>query len=523
MRRILFGLILLIIGTSLFSANDPDELLYPGNLLSFSLFGNEALTKDFRIDPEGFIHLPDVGKINCTNQTVSSLKELAIKNLSLIYKNATSLVISKKSNEIYVSVLGLVKNPGPHLIPPNGTIELALQNAGGILDGAQLNKIQVRHLNKVTIVDYKRYLDQGDLSVLPKLNAMDEIFVPSSNLLGNIKTAATTKDKSSWLSTSSNSTVKIIGGINRPGRYEWSNEMTLLDLIAEAGGPSDQADTSNIKIMSNPNDGTPAYTSTFNLTRFLEKGGDISSFPSIKAGYIIDIPILNQVTGNEKTSWTAQNPKTVIYVFGEVKSPGRYNFDDRLNFLDIVSAAGGPTDKADMRDIHFIDRQGMYPQIVHVNLGLFFETGDPELLPSVLSGDAIYVPEKNRDYTEVNSKHVVKILGEVAKPGRYRYTSNMTILDLLSAAGGPTSGAWVKRILVVNIGPNLETKSSVFDLMKFSKTGDMRMLPTIREGDVIYVPNNEENEKKKFAELLQNIANIALIISTGRNIASGNR
>lgn len=520
MRRILLGLILIILSTSLIAANETDEKLQPGNLLSFSLFGNKALTKDFRIDSEGFIQLPEVGKINCTNQTVSTLKAIAIEKLSFVYKNASSLLISKKTNEIYVTVLGLVKDPGPHLIPPNGSIELALQKAGGLLDGAQMNKIQLRQQDKVTIIDYKKYLDQGDTSVLPKLSAMDEIFVPSSRLIGNIKLTAT--EKASWLQNPSNHTVKIIGGVNKPGRYEWSDEMTLLDLIAEAGGPNNNADISNIKIITNKTGKTAAHTITFNLSRFIEKGGDIAVIPAIKAGYIINVPELIPLTRNDKTTWTQQDPKTVIYVFGEVKKPGRYNFDDKLNFLDIISAADGPTPNADMRDVHLIDRQGIYPQIVHVNLALYFDTGDPELLPSVLSGDAIYVPEKSKDYTEVNTRHAVKILGEVKNPGRYRFTSNMTILDLLSAAGGPTSGAWIKKILIVNIGPNLETKSSVFNLMKFSKTGNMRMLPTIREGDVIYVPNNEENEKARFAELLSNIANIALIISTGRNIAGNN-
>jgi protein involved in polysaccharide export with SLBB domain len=220
--------------------------------------------------------------------------------------------------------------------------------------------------------------------------------------------------------------------------------------------------------------------------------------------------------GSEKNTWTKTDSKTVVYVFGEVRKPGRYRFDNKLNFLDILSAADGPTEKADLHDVHLIDRQGVYPQVLHVNLSLYFETGDPELIPPILTGDAVYVPQITRDYTEINSRHVVKILGEVAKPGRYRYTSNMTILDLLSAAGGPTSGAWVTKILIVNIGPKLESKTSVFDLMKFSRTGDLRMLPTLREGDVVYVPNNMEDDKKRFAELLQNLANIVLIISTGR-------
>ena len=522
-KRILFILILLILGTATVPANELDEKLYPGNLLHISLFDNASVTKNYRIDPQGFIYLPEVGKINCNDQTLSSLRRIVVKALSSIYKNASGLTLIKKSNDIYINVLGLVEKPGPYLIPLDGTIQLAFQEAGGLSEGAQMNKIQLRHAGKTTIIDYKKYLDSGDEKLLPKFSARDEIFVPSSNLITNIRmthpSTSKTGEPTSWLDTPSNQAVKIIGGIARPGRYKWSDEMNLLDLIAEAGGPTAIADTTNIQIIPKKTNKGNVHTIKFNLKRFMADGGNLSVVPTIKAGYTINIPEVDRKESNEKMNWTQQDAKTVVYVFGEVKSPGRYNFDNKLNFLDILSAASGPTDKADLHDVHLIDRQGIYPQVVHVNLSLYFETGDAELIPPVLSGDAVFVPEKDKEYTEINSKHVVKVLGEVAKPGRYRYTSNMTLLDLLSAAGGPTSAAMVTKILIVNIGPKLEARSSTFDMMKFSRTGDMRMLPTIREGDVIYVPNNNEDNKKRFAELLTNLANIALIISYGRTLA----
>jgi protein involved in polysaccharide export with SLBB domain len=703
-KRLLMGVFLFLLIISQSFANDPDEKIYPGNLLSFSLYGNNALTKDFRINPKGFISIPELGLIDCKDQTVSSLQKLIINKLAVFYKNATGLTITKKTNEIYIYVMGVVRRPNYYLVYFDSTIEMAIEKAGGLSEGAQMNLVQLRHNGKTTVIDYKKYLDTGDTSLLPKLAPMDELFVPSAASLGNIKInnqyigytpnnsnynkkidyiksikifgevnkpgaysynpkhtaidylmraggttrfaandqikvidntksvvfnlkkylenakptdlpniilgatifvpqlAEAVKEKTStfyvmgqvqkpgayelskntnfmdalataggpdhyaesrkirlirqngvveyfdmqafvdaknpvkipeiragdviyipiktdlneksWLSINPNRAVKIIGGVVRPGRYEWSDEMSLLDLLAHAGGPTKDGDIASIRIISNELGSKTVHSTKFNLTSFLEKGGDVSSIPVIKAGYTVEIPEVHETACDNKVSWTKLEAKSTIYVFGEVQKPGRYNFNDQLNFLDILSAADGPTEKADMHDIHLIDRQGIYPQVVHINLSLYFETGDPELIPKVLPGDAIYIPQKNKDFTEVNSKHVIKILGEIAKPGSYRYTSDMTILDLLSAAGGPTSQAWVKKILIVNIGPKLETKSSTFDLMKFSRTGDLKMLPTLREGDVVYVPNNEEDDKKRLAELLQNLANVALIVSS---------
>jgi protein involved in polysaccharide export with SLBB domain len=520
MRRILCGFLIFLVFSGALYSDDLDEKIYPGNLISVSLFGNKIISKDYRIDPQGYITFPDAGQINTTGQTLSSLRELAIKKLATVYKNASTLTLTKKSNDIYVNVLGLVKSPGLYLFSPDASLQVVFQKAGGLGDGAQMNKIQLRHNGKVTEIDYRKYLEGGLDNKLPKLAAMDEIFVPSSNLISNISgpLAVKTDKGNSWVETPTDKSLKLIGAVGKPGRYVWSNDVNLLDLIAEAGGPTSLADTENISIITPATGKTGSRTIKFNLAQFIEKGGNITSIPSLGPGYTVNIPELQRdAWGSEKNTWTKTDPKTVIYVFGEVRKPGRYRFDNKLNFLDILSAADGPTEKADLHDVHLIDRQGVYPQVLHVNLSLYFETGDPELIPHILTGDAVYVPQIGRDYTEIKSRHVVKILGEVNKPGRYRFTSNMTILDLLSAAGGPTSQAWVKKILIVNIGPNLQTKTSVFDLMKFSRTGDLRMLPALREGDVVYIPNNMEDDKKRFAELLQNLANIVLIITSVRN------
>ena len=527
-RKFLIGIFLLFWGFTVLAAGGDDEKLYPGNLLTFSLIGNDLLSKDFRISPKGFIVLPEIGEINTLNQTLTSLKDMITKKLAVYYKNASSLTVSKKNNEIYVKVMGLVKKPDYYLVSPDSSIQLAIERAGGLSNGAQMNRIQLRRNGQTTLIDYKKFLDTGDSSILPQLAAMDELFVPSSTLLGNVKSsddlAGSTQGgatEKTWLDIKPDRAVRIMGGVNKPGRYEWSDEMNLLDILAQAGGASTRGDTANIRIISNEKGQGKFASIRFDLNRFIESGGDISSIPVIKAGYTIDVPEISEPMGDNKSTWTKQDQKTTVYVFGEVQKPGRYNFNNKLNFLDILSAAEGPTAKADMRDIHLIDRQGVYPQVIHVNLSLYFETGDPELIPKVFSGDAIYLPQKNDQLTEIKSKHVVKILGEVARPGSYRFTSDMTILDLLSAAGGPTSQAWVQRILVVNVGPKLETKSSVFDLLKFSRTGDMLMLPTLSEGDVVYVPNNQEDEKKRLGLVLQNIANVALIISSAGAIKNG--
>ncbi len=54
----------------------------------------------------------------------------------------------------------------------------------------------------------------------------DAIFVPEK----------TDTKEPSWLKIAPDRAVKLMGAVTRPGRYEWSDEMSLLDLLAQAGG-----------------------------------------------------------------------------------------------------------------------------------------------------------------------------------------------------------------------------------------------------------------------------------------------
>ncbi|KTD04758.1 SLBB domain-containing protein [Fluoribacter gormanii] len=409
-----------------------------------------------------------------------------------------------KSGQPMIYVMGQVQKPGAYELGKKSTFLDALANAGGPDQYADPAKIRIIRKNgTIVLFDMRAYVEGLPKKTLPNIEAGDVIYVPQKSV----------EEERGWLSLAPGRAVKVMGAVKQPGRFEWSDEMSLIDLLAHAGGPTDHADIANIRIISNEHDKKGRLiTKRFDLRKFSEKGGELSSVPVIKAGYTIQVPELPQSPIDNKAMWTQIDKKNSIYIFGEVGKPGRYKFSNQLNFLDILSAADGPTPKADLRDVHVIDRQGIYPQVVHVNLALYFQTGDSELIPKVLPGDAIYLPPKSNDAVEINTKHVVKVLGEVKNPGRYRFTSDLTILDLLAAAGGPTNSALVSRILVVNMGTGLEAKASVFNLLKFSKTGDIRMLPAIREGDVIYVPNNDEDYRKQVTQFLQNFANVALVI-----------
>jgi protein involved in polysaccharide export with SLBB domain len=181
-----------------------------------------------------------------------------------------------------------------------------------------------------------------------------------------------------------------------------------------------------------------------------------------------------------------------------------------MHFLDILSAADGPTKDADIHNIRVTHRDKPYSKVSKLNLSLYFETGDESIIPLVKRGDTIYVPEKNRNWLDTPKEKTIRILGAVNNPGRYVFNDNMTILDVLAEAGGPSDRAYVEKISVVNMSC-CQGQARTFDLVEFSKTADIKMLPVIRAGDTIYIPDR----RNSFAEQARlGLTDIFRIVST---------
>ena len=99
----------------------------------------------------------------------------------------------------------------------------------------------------------------------------------------------------------------------------------------------------------------------------------------------------------------------------------------------------------------------------------------------------------------------------MAKPGRYTFNARMTVLDLLAEAGGPSSDALQRRIVVVNMGK--EVKAFHFDLEKFVRSGDYSLLPVVRPGDTVYVPDKTQSHHARFMEGIKDAAQVVGLIA----------
>ncbi len=182
----------------------------------------------------------------------------------------------------------------------------------------------------------------------------------------------------------------ISGAVKSPGLYEMSSETSLMEIIAKAGGVL-------------PERGTIAYVLRASTTEIAE-GQDIENLLSQKEPIKVDLKGLldkgdmrhNLILHSGDVVYIpyekALNPsESKIYVEGEIKNPGVYDYQPGLTALNACIMAGGFGKFSAPHRTRIIRKRGEKIEIIKINLEDVQKgkISDIELIP----GDRIHVPE----------------------------------------------------------------------------------------------------------------------------------
>lgn len=457
---------------------------------------------------DGVTRYADVTSIRIINEDVPAVFDLkqyldsgdkallpSIEGGTTIYVPIMVEDVNTTARTVYV--MGEVQAAGAYEITEQAGFMNILANAGGPTRFAETRQIKILKTNGENILfDLAQYSESGDPSNIPDVVPGDVIFVPEK----------TDINEKSWLKVSPNRAVKVIGAVNQPGRYEWSGEMDLMDLLAHAGGPTKGANVNDIKVIR---EGEASFK--FSLEEFAQLKGEYAKLPDIEAGDTIIVEELPQDPKDNKSQWVRQSPDQSIYIMGQVGAPGRYAFDSKYHFLDILAAADGPNDRADIRNIRITHRNSNTAKVTKLDLALYFETGDETLFPLIMPGDTVYVPERNKEWLSRPKEEMVRLMGAVRQPGRYTFDDSMTLLDLIAEAGGPMDTAMIDKIVVVNHLCCAE-EARTFDLDEFMRNPDTYKIPVLRAGDTVYVPDQSSDKFSSFwKDTLDVLAVVAIV------------
>lgn len=169
--------------------------------------------------------------------------------------------------------------------------------------------------------------------------------------------------------------------------------------------------------------------------------------------------------------------------------PGIYSIKGKTTLSKLIITAGGFEKEAELRNVRITTRDGM---IRKVNLFEIMFAGEVTKDIVVDGGDIIYVPYK-ADTEDYN----IFILGEVKKPGIYKLTPDLTLLQSLVKAGGYKNEALLDEIRIIRGGLD-NPQLIVADTRSVIEQGDISKDVLLQNKDIIYIPKTKIGDWNAF-------------------------
>lgn len=476
----------------------PGYVVGPGDSLSLDLWGGVSRRLFRTVDPEGRVALPEVGPVLVAGKSLAQVQESVQRMLRSQFRDVSADVSLARLRTIRVYVVGDVKHPGAYDVSSLSTPLNALFAAGGPTDDGSLRILEHKRAGDlVQDVDVYDLLLRGVSGSIDRLENGDTVMVPpigpqvtvegmvrrpaiyelrtekslgdvlalaggllptatlrhievqrviehqahtmvSFNVAPNGDAVAIKKQLESFpiqdgdkirvfpIAPYNDDIVYLEGHVIRPGKYSYRPGMRLTDLISSYKDLLPEPANQYAEIIRlNPPDFRPTVES-FNLADALKHPG---SAPLLQPLDTV------QIFGR----YDFENRPTVS-VGGDVRTPGTYLTSGQLHLTDAIHMAGGLGADAEKNDAQVFryESDGQL-KIFSVNLAEAL-AGNPDDNIVLNSRDRILVHRNPADVDPAS----VSIRGEVGRPGRYPLTTNMTVADLIRAAGGAKESADMK-------------------------------------------------------------------------------
>ena len=181
------------------------------------------------------------------------------------------------------------------------------------------------------------------------------------------------------------------------------------------------------------------------------------------------------VRGPHVSIFVDESASQAITLVGEVSRPGPYPAIGERRLFDLISAAGGLTDKAGHNVT--IERRGNPDQQIHLELSSNLAE-DTQNNVDVFPGDTIIVSRAG----------IIYVVGDVNHPSGFLIEdSSLTVLKALALAGGNTRTSALNKTRILRQTPNGIQEIPV-NLKKvlYAKAPDV----ALTKGDILFIPGS---------------------------------
>ena len=443
---------------------------------------------------------PDIGeeliKINLENVLdEESEEDILLKSLDRITVHSKTEMISSR----YVSIAGHVKNAGTYDLLDNMKIYDLLFISDGYIDDDWLKQTYLLRADLIRfdkdkiskrIIPFNlgQVLDDQSSKHNFLLESGDEIRVYSKNVFN----------------TNRNTTIS--GSVRNPGEYLLKKDMTIKDLILEAGGVSDDVFRYKIEVARidplNTNDKTFAEIINLEMDNDYTISNIQYSFEKKEDEIILErndfkLNPYDFISVRPDPYFMMQQK---VSIQGAVYYPGIYVLHSPdENLANLIDRSGGLRPKA------YPAASSLTRNEMNIRLDLEKIIKNPKSKQNInlQSGDVIFIAQK---------PDMIIIKGEVVSPGVFKHTKGKRVKDYISMAGGFTVNAEKKEIWIT------------FPSGVSKKYNRWYSNPKVLDGSIITVGKEEEQEPfdptefaKEVASILADFAQV-LVLVTAINI-----
>ena len=205
---------------------------------------DEINDKPIRIDEDGYIRLPMVGRIKASGLTLDQLQTVISDRLRTYIKDPQAAVSVVESHSERVSVLGSVKSPGLHELEGHRTLVEVLALAGGLADDAGSTVKIARRIERGRIPLPSATDDSTGQFSVAEVNLKD--LISAKNPAQNVQI-----EPDDVVSVPRAKMVYVIGTVPHPGGYILGEDdsFSVLKVVSLAGGIDHGAAPQNTRIL----------------------------------------------------------------------------------------------------------------------------------------------------------------------------------------------------------------------------------------------------------------------------------
>lgn len=419
-------------------------IIGPDDELTIQIYGYQEAKMNLTVSPDGDITVPNAGVLYVAGLTLAQANakiknKLAVSGYSNLNSGLTKLKVSiGRIRTIKVAIIGEVKTPGTYTLSSLSTVFNALYLSGGPNTIGSMRLIEVVRNGKVIeTLDIYDFLIKGDQRSNIYLQDQDVIRIPAYQ-----------------------KRISITGEVKREGLYEVIAGEHLATLLQYAGGFTDSAYTSAVKV----------FTTSDSSKRIVDvaQAQFASYFPG-RAEQVVVRKLVDLYSN-------------MVTVNGAVFLPGEYELTEGMTIKSLITKAMGLKEDAYKgRGLIHRLKADLSKEILAFSPAKIMDNTDADIL--LLKNDQIEILAN----TDLKEQPKVIISGEVRSPGEYVYSANMSVKDLVFMANGFTDAAAPQKIEVarrvkkdkyelgdVQLADVIEV-NSVEDLM--AKGGEIKLQP----------------------------------------------